>query len=53
MVNVNPAYRLRELEYALAQSGVSVLIAARRFRNADYIAMLNELAPASPSACKV
>ena len=38
-------YRLRELEYALAQSGVSVLIAARRFRNTDYVAMLTELAP--------
>src|SRR5512134_2433786 len=33
LVNVNPAYRLRELEYALGQSGVSVLIAAQRFRN--------------------
>ncbi len=46
LVNVNPAYRLRELEYALAQSGVSVLIAAQRFRNTDYAAMLKELVPA-------
>ena len=44
LVNVNPAYRLRELEYALRQSGVSVLIPARRFRNTDYVAMLTELA---------
>jgi fatty-acyl-CoA synthase len=43
LVNVNPAYRLRELEYALRQSEVSVLIAARRFRNADYVSMLREL----------
>ena len=48
-VNINPAYRLRELEYALQQSGVSVLIAARRFRDGDYAAMLNELAPKLPS----
>jgi fatty-acyl-CoA synthase len=45
LVNVNPAYRLRELEYALAQSNVSVLVAARRFRNTDYVAMLKELVP--------
>src|SRR5216684_8664425 len=31
MVHVNPAYRLRELEHALAQSGVSVLLSARGF----------------------
>ena len=29
MVNINPAYRLRELEHALTQSGVSVIVAAR------------------------
>src|SRR5262245_24240681 len=29
LVNVNPAYRLRELEHALRHSGVSVLITAR------------------------
>ncbi len=46
LVNINPAYRLRELEYALVQSGVSLLIAARGFRNADYTAMLTELVPA-------
>ncbi len=45
LVNVNPAYRLRELEYALHQSGVSVLVLARRFRTADYVGMLVELAP--------
>jgi fatty-acyl-CoA synthase len=45
LVNINPAYRVRELEYALVQSGVSVLIAARGFRNTDYTAMLAELVP--------
>src|SRR5688572_5341816 len=51
LVNVNPAYRLRELEYALTQSGIRVLIAARRFRTADYVGMLTELAgPPGPPA---
>ena len=45
LVNVNPAYRLRELEYALHQSGISVLVLARRFRTTDYVGMLVELAP--------
>src|SRR5439155_17696097 len=54
LVNINPAYRLRELEYALQQSGVSILIAARRFRHTDYIAVLLELAPelAQPQASR-
>jgi len=45
LVNINPAYRLRELEYALTQSGVSVLIAARRFRSTDYAETLLGLMP--------
>ena len=45
LVNINPAYRLRELEYALQQSGVSVLVAARRFRTTDYVEILTDLAP--------
>jgi fatty-acyl-CoA synthase len=45
LVNINPAYRLRELEYALAQSGVSVLIAARSFRSTDYVETLLALVP--------
>src|SRR5207249_715262 len=57
LVNINPAYRVRELEFALNQSGVSVLISARRFRNTDYVAMLTALAPelhasrSGPLAC--
>jgi len=45
LVNINPAYRLRELEYVLNQSGVSVLVAARRFRKTDYVAMLTTVMP--------
>jgi len=49
MVNINPAYGLRELEHALTQSGVSVLVAAAGFRNSDFGAMLDELAPRLPA----
>jgi fatty-acyl-CoA synthase len=49
LVNINPAYRLREVEYALRHSGVSVLIAARGFRSADYVDMLLRLAPQLPA----
>jgi len=45
LVNINPAYRLRELDYALNQSGVATLVMSPRFRTADYAAMLTELAP--------
>ena len=45
LVNVNPAYRLRELEYALTQSGVSVLVSAPAFRKTDYVQLLLDLAP--------
>ena len=43
LVNINPAYKTAELEYALRQSGVSVLVLARRFRQSDYPAMLAEV----------
>src|ERR1700726_3997773 len=45
LVNINPAYRLAELEYALNKSGCTALITAARFKTSDYIAMLRELAP--------
>ncbi len=45
LVNLNPSYRLRELEYALNQSGVRVLVTARSFRKTDYIEMLTTLMP--------
>jgi fatty-acyl-CoA synthase len=41
LVNINPAYRAPELEYALRQAGVSVLLLARRLRQSDYVAMLD------------
>jgi fatty-acyl-CoA synthase len=45
LVNINPAYRTSELEYALRQSGVSTIILAPRFKTSDYVAMLREVCP--------
>ncbi len=43
LVNINPAYRTHELEYAINQSGISFLILSAGFRQADYRAMLAEV----------
>jgi len=45
LVNINPAYRVAELEHALNQAGCKALITASTFRSTDYIEMLLELAP--------
>ncbi|HEX7684790.1 MAG TPA: AMP-binding protein [Trinickia sp.] len=45
LVNVNPAYRLAELEYALNKSGCCALITAERFKTSKYVEMLQTLAP--------
>jgi fatty-acyl-CoA synthase len=43
LVNINPAYRTSELEYALNQSGCRVLVAASSFKTSDYEAMVEEV----------
>ncbi len=45
LVNINPAYRLTELEYALNKVGCRALITATAFKTSDYIGMINTLAP--------
>ena len=45
LVNINPAYRTPELEYALTKVGCRALVSESSFKTSDYIAMLNELAP--------
>ncbi|NAS30444.1 AMP-binding protein [Flavobacteriaceae bacterium R38] len=45
LVNINPAYRLTELEFALNQSGCTLLVTADQFKTSDYEAMILELAP--------
>jgi fatty-acyl-CoA synthase len=43
LVNVNPAYRTSEVEYALRQSGASVLVAQSAFKTSDYVGMIGEV----------
>ena len=45
LVNINPAYRLSEVEYALNKVGCRALITATAFKTSDYIGMVNTLAP--------
>lgn len=45
LVNINPAYRLSELEYALNTVGCKALVAARSFKSSDYDGMIRSLAP--------
>jgi fatty-acyl-CoA synthase len=45
LVNINPAYRLAELEYALNKVQCRAVVTADRFRTSDYIGMLRTLAP--------
>src|SRR4051794_33351794 len=43
LVNINPAYRTHEVEYALRQSGVKLLVSAPAFKTSDYRAMIDEV----------
>jgi fatty-acyl-CoA synthase len=45
LVNINPAYRLAELEYALNKVGCKALISMTVFKTSDYLEMLTTLAP--------
>src|SRR2546427_6478554 len=45
LVNINPSYRLHELEYALKQSGCSGVVIAPEFKTSNYTEMLYTLAP--------
>jgi fatty-acyl-CoA synthase len=45
MVNINPAYRTYELEYALKQAEVQTLFVQGRFKSSDYVGMVYEACP--------
>jgi fatty-acyl-CoA synthase len=49
LVNVNPAYRTSELEYALRQSGCRVLVSAPEFKGSDYAAMVDDVRDGLPA----
>ena len=45
LVNINPAYRTSELDYALKQVGCRALVFSRNFKGSNYHAMLAQLIP--------
>ncbi len=45
LVNINPAYRLYELEYAMNKSGCRAIVSAEQFKSSKYLEMLYTLAP--------
>ncbi|MEH6545998.1 MAG: AMP-binding protein [Sneathiella sp.] len=45
LVNINPAYRLSELEYALNKVSCKALVTAATFKSSDYLEMIRTLAP--------
>ncbi|WP_417513791.1 AMP-binding protein [Minwuia sp.] len=45
LVNINPAYRLSELEYALNKVGCKALVTAATFKTSNYLEMIRTLAP--------
>ena len=45
LVNINPAYRLSEAEYALNKVGCKALVTAVAHKTSEYLHMLRELAP--------
>ena len=46
LVNINPAYRTSELEYALNKVGVKALVTMAQFKTSDYLGMLRQLGSA-------
>ncbi|MGE5291405.1 MAG: AMP-binding protein [Micromonosporaceae bacterium] len=48
MVNINPAYRLHELEYVLNQSGISVLVSYQVHKSSNYREMVRQVEPQCP-----
>jgi len=45
LVNINPAYRLSELEYALNKVECKALVTAAEFKTSNYLEMIGTLAP--------
>ena len=49
LVNINPAYMVQELGHVLTQSGLTLLLLARRFRQTDYLEILDRVRPECPA----
>ncbi|MBV9337710.1 MAG: AMP-binding protein, partial [Solirubrobacterales bacterium] len=48
LVNINPAYRVSELQYALGQSGCRWIISTQELKGSDFVAMVDEVRPDLP-----
>lgn len=53
LVNINPAYREYELEYALKKSGIRQVISAVEHKDSDYAGMLAAVAPRCESVTDI
>jgi fatty-acyl-CoA synthase len=53
LVNINPAYRVHELEFVLNQAEVGTLIATPAFKTSDYEAMIAQVRPNCPKLATV
>ncbi len=49
LVNINPAYRLNELHYALAQSGCRWILATQQLKASDFVEMVAHVRPELPA----
>jgi fatty-acyl-CoA synthase len=48
LVNINPAYRLNELQYALAQSGCRWIFATQQLKGSSFVEMVDRVRPQLP-----
>ncbi len=48
LVNINPASRAHDLAYVLCQAEITVLVSVSRFKNSDYVALIDEVRPEAP-----
>ncbi|HEY4827693.1 MAG TPA: AMP-binding protein [Solirubrobacteraceae bacterium] len=49
LVNINPAYRTTELEYALGQSGCRWIFATQQLKDSDFVDMVAHVRPQLPA----
>ena len=50
LVNINPAYRLHELQYALGQSGCRWIFSTQQLKGSDFVEMVDHVRPELPDA---
>ncbi|MCK5880174.1 MAG: AMP-binding protein, partial [Holophagae bacterium] len=52
MVNLNPAYRTHEFEYAMRQAEIHTLFVQKRFKTSDYMKMFQAVVPEAAGSSK-